>query len=262
MKENRIATHNSSEKILSNTLFLQREYAINHLPYDQELVFYDAVRRGDIVKLEKIMLSLDNEQLGRLSNNPLNNQKYHLIVTIALITRFCIEGGLPPEKAYTLSDLYIRQLDLCKSIEEVRQIHKKVTFDFANRMKKLQQKHVLSKPTVRAIDYINLHLQQKLTLDEICDVIGLSKTYFCKLFKQETGYTINKYILKLKIDTAANMLLYTEHSEISLANYFSFSSLSHFINEFKRQVGVTPKQYRKQNYRLHFYSSNKKQVSD
>lgn len=259
MKQNRITIQDSSEQILSNTLFLQREYAINHLPYDQELIFYDAVRRGDTEKLEKIMLSLDHEQLGKLSDNPLNNQKYHLIVTIALITRFCIEGGLSTEKAYTLSDLYIRQLDLCKSIEEVRQIHRKVTFDFANRMKKLlKQKLLLSKATVQAIDYINLHLQQKISLDEISNAIGLSKTYFCKLFKQETGYTINKYILKLKIDAAANMLIYTDYSEISLANYFSFSSLSHFINEFKHQVGVTPKQYRKQNYRIHFCSTNEK----
>lgn len=256
MKQNQITIQDSSEKILSNTLFLQREYAINHLPYDKELLFYDAVRRGDTAKLEKIMLSLDNEQLGKLSDNPLNNQRYHLIITIALITRFCIEGGLPPEKAYTLSDLYIRQLDLCKSIEEVRQIHRKVTFDFANRMKMLQQKHLLSKATVQAIDYINLHLHQKLSLDEISDAIGLSKTYLCKLFKQETGYTINNYILKLKIDAVSNMLIYTEHSEISLANYFSFSSLSHFINVFKSHIGLTPKEYRKQNYRIHFYSSN------
>ena len=255
MKQQPISINLSSEKMLSHTLFLQREYAISHLPYDQELTFYDTVRRGDIKTLEKIMLSLDDEKLGKLSENPLNNQKYHLIVTIALITRFCIEGGLPAETAYTLSDLYIQRLDVCKSIDELRHIHKQVTFDFAKRMKKIQDKPLLSKSTLQAIDYIYINLQDRLTLDDVASKVKLNKTYFCKLFKQETGFTISKYITKLKIEAAANMLIYTDYSEISLANYFAFSSLSHFINVFKSIMGVTPKEYRKSNYRAHFSPS-------
>ena len=77
MKRYTVKQEHSTEQMLSHTLFLQREYAISHLPYDQELDFYDTVRRGDIKKLEKIMLSLDDELLGKLSDNPLNNQKYH-----------------------------------------------------------------------------------------------------------------------------------------------------------------------------------------
>ena len=247
----------TTESNLSNTLFMQREYSISHLPYDKELVFYDAVKRGDLKKLEKIMLSLDNEKLGKLSNSPLNNQKYHLIITIALITRFCIEGGMPNETAYTLSDLYIRQLDLCKSVNEVQQIHRRVTFDFAKRMKAIQEKPLLSKATIRALDYISLHLQDKITLDDISNEVGLNKTYFCKLFKQEMGHSISQYIMKQKIEASANLLLYTDYSEITLCNYFGFSSLSHFINVFKKCTGLTPKEYRKSNYRNYFNASQK-----
>ena len=98
-----------SEPALSQELFRRREYSIYHLEYDKELAFYDAVKKGDFDLVKRLMLPLRNEKLGKLSENPLRNLKYHLVITVAMITRFCIEGGLPPDPAYTLSDFYIRQ---------------------------------------------------------------------------------------------------------------------------------------------------------
>ena len=107
----------TTEKVLSHKLFLQREYNYSHLSYEKELNFYNAVKSGDTELLKEIMLPLKDAQLGTLSPNPVRNIKYHLIVTIALITRFCMEGGLAPETAYTLSDLYIQQVDSCQTEE-------------------------------------------------------------------------------------------------------------------------------------------------
>ncbi len=97
----------SKEKILSHKLFLQQEDANFHSPFDNEMSFYDAVKNGDFENIKRHMNPLNAEGMGKLSSNPLRNAKYHLIVTIALITRFCIEGGMPSESAYTLSDIYI-----------------------------------------------------------------------------------------------------------------------------------------------------------
>lgn len=124
----------TTEKVLSHKLFLQREYNYSHLSYEKELNFYNAVKSGDTELLKEIMLPLKDAQLGTLSPNPVRNIKYHLIVTIALITRFCMEGGLAPETAYTLSDLYIQQVDSCQTEEEVSILHRKIVFEYANRM--------------------------------------------------------------------------------------------------------------------------------
>ena len=99
------------ESQLAQTLFAQRENDFSHLPYDDELSFYNAVKRGDLELVKKTMLPLSNQRLGRLSDNGLRNMQYHLIITIAFITRFCIEGGVDPELAYTLSDLNIQRID-------------------------------------------------------------------------------------------------------------------------------------------------------
>ena len=80
-----------TNKILSHKLFLNRELNISHLAYNRELSFYDAVKAGDLNKVKELMLPLKNENLGTLSDNMLRNLKYHLTITVTLITRFCME---------------------------------------------------------------------------------------------------------------------------------------------------------------------------
>lgn len=242
----------STEKILSHKLFLQREYSVSHLPYERELNFYNAVKNGDIKTLKEIMLPLKNEQLGTLSENPLRNMKYHLIITVALITRFCIEGGLPAETAYTLSDIYIQQLDLCKKEDEITDLHQKIVFEYANRMKKLKKKNQLSVPVTRTMDYIYDHLQEKIQLEQLARITNLNKSYLCTLFKKETGITIASYINQRRIEAAANMLVYGNFTPQEISSYFAFSSHSHFISCFKKEMGITPTEYKKQHYRRHF----------
>ena len=128
------------EELLAKQLFFQREYSIYHLEYEQEMKFYKAVQKGDVELVQKLMLPLKNEKLGYLSKNSLQNLKYHLVVLISMLTRFSIEGGMNPESAYTLSDIYIQQVDQLSSEEATEAIHKKIIFDSQNVWQKLHKK--------------------------------------------------------------------------------------------------------------------------
>lgn len=242
----------NSNQFLSHKLFLNREHGISHLAYDKELSFYDAVKSGNLVEVKKLMLPLKNESLGCLSKNPLRNLKYHLTITIALITRFCIEGGLLPETAYTLSDIYIQRMDLCNTEASITKLHQEVIYDFTNRMNALKKRPAMSLPIVKTLDYIYEHLHEKILLDNLADHIKINKSYLCKLFKAETGMTVGNYIMKLKIEAAEKMLIYSDYSPVEIGNYFSFSSHSHFIRAFKQETGLTPNKYREKHYRKHF----------
>ena len=233
----------TTNQILYHKLFLNREQGISHLAYDKELSFYSSVKSGNLDAVKKIMLPLKNEFLGCLSQNPVRNLKYHLTITIALITRFCIEGGLPPETAYTLSDIYIQRLDLCNEEAAITKLHQEVVFDFTNRMRELKKNSVMP---------LYEHLHEKILLDTLADHVNINKSYLCKLFKSETGMTVGNYIMKLKLEAAGNMLIYTDYSPVEIGNYFSFSSHSHFIKAFRQATGMTPKEYRERNYRKHF----------
>ena len=107
----------SIEKTLSHTEFLNREYSVSHLSYEREMEFFHSIQSGNLDQVLQLFEPLDSTKLGKLSEDSLCNLKYHLIITVAFITRYCIEGGMEMETAYNLSDIYIRSLDKCVSEE-------------------------------------------------------------------------------------------------------------------------------------------------
>ncbi len=228
------------------------EFHNARLAYERELEFYNAVKQGDLKKLKKLMVPLEDERLGLLSKNPLRNLKYHLITTIALITRFCIEGGLPLNIAYSLSDSYIQQIDLATDKEMISFLHRDLIYDYASKMKDLRSTPGISQAIKRTIDYIVDNIQKRVTLDKISRAVGINRTYLCELFKKETGVSIQRYITKLKIEAAVNMLAYEDFSVLEISDYFSFSSSSHFCSVFKKETGLSPNAYRRANYRQHW----------
>ena len=92
---------------LAQMEFEHRENLISHLPYEQEKRFYRAIQQGDSALVATMFTPLCQEGFGVLSRDPLRNLTYHLIITVAFVTRYCIEGGMDAETAYNLSDLYI-----------------------------------------------------------------------------------------------------------------------------------------------------------
>lgn len=236
-------------------LYMQREEDIIHAPYEKELTFYEKVKRGQVEEVDEWMRGHpigSGEGFGILSENPVNNLRYHVIVSVAMITRFCIEGGMDLETAYGLSDMYIRKADVIKAEEELRRMHLKMCLDFTQRMKKLKKETIYSKHIVQCIDYIHAHINERITTERLAKQCGLHISYLSRLFKKETGVGISEYIRNRKIEAAQNMLKYSEYTFSEIANFFAFSSQSHFVKVFRENVGVTPREYRNQYYRTNW----------
>ena len=177
--------------------FHAREYEIEHPTYDDELAFYDLIKNGNVNELKKRNLrNADEEKRGILSKDKVRNLRYHLIVSLAMITRFCIEGGMPEQDAYTLSDTYINQMDIANEIDGLYTIQRRFVFDFAKKMQQLQRKRDFSMHITLALDYIYNHLLEPITVEEIAAQIGISSTYLSRLFYKETGQTLSAYIRK------------------------------------------------------------------
>ncbi len=239
---------------LNYRLFRQREEAFEHVAYEDEYKLYFAVATGNIPYIEAVARdymspdAVGNEKNGILSSNPLQNMKYHAVIFITLITRLCVEHGMRREDAYTLSDLYINRIDICKNSPDILHLQGEALLDFTSRMAKLEKENVYSLPILRAIDYINNHLQDALTLEGIAKILELNPTYLSHLFKKETGKNLKEYIIHKKIRGAEDMLLHSDMCYSDIAEYFNFSSQSYFISCFRRATGQTPKQYRQSHY--------------
>ncbi|MCR5121768.1 MAG: helix-turn-helix domain-containing protein [Ruminococcus sp.] len=240
----------SINKELSDREFAQREQGRLHSPYERELEFYSAVSAGDIERVKEFYSPLAVEGCGRLSADPLRNLKYHLIITIALMARFCVQAGMSMETAYTISDIYINRLDVSVNERQLNDIHREAFLEYARRMRKVNSGEAYSKHIVKCIDMIYNNIYSGIRVRELADLLGLSPQYLSKLFKSEVGVNISEFIMSRRIRAAENMLKYSEYSPLDIGNFLNFSSHSHFIACFRKATGCTPKQYREHFFRV------------
>lgn len=167
-----------------------------------------------------------------------------------MVTRICRQNGMELEQAFRLSDFYIQKLDDIHTIQEVHALHDAMVIDYTEKMRRYLRKDTNSKHINACKEYIYSHIKERITIEDLADEYGVSASYLSRLFKRETGVSISAYIREQKIEVAKNLLRFSDYSMIEIANRLSFSSQSHFIQQFRDAVGMTPKKYREKHYMI------------
>lgn len=224
---------------------------IEHRAATEELLFYQAVANGNVEAVKKNCEQerfVEQEGVGVLSRNPVTNLKYHFVITTAMITRICKQNGMELEQAFRLSDFYIQKLDDIHTVEGVQSLHDEMVIDYAEKMRRYSRSDTNSKHINACKEYIYSHIKERITIEDLADEFGVSAGYLSRLFKKQTGVSVSAYIREQKIDIAKNLLRFSDYSMIDIANRLSFSSQSHFIQQFRESVGMTPKKYRDEYY--------------
>ncbi len=89
-----------------------------------------------------------------------------------------------------------------------------------------------------------------ITTCTAADMCNMSRGHFSRTFKSITNMSFMQYVKSVKISEAERLLKCTEKTITDIAQILSYGSTSHFIEDFKREKGITPKQYRKNSYSL------------
>lgn len=111
------------------------------------------------------------------------------------------------------------------------------------------KKFVMHKDDIQnVINYIKENYSHQISLDDLIDIVHLSKYYFLKLFKQHTGLSPYEYLIYFRINKAKILLRSTDSSVGSVAEQVGFLDESNFIKQFKNITGHKPLVYRKQNW--------------
>ena len=223
--------------------YINRENDFQHHGYAEEMKQYQLMQSGDPAAVDESQRMMRRTLSVGLSTDPVRNVKYLFIANITLQTRFAIEGGLDGEAAYNTSDMYIRKMDLCQSVDEVMELHREMVSYFTEKMANLKKEKVFSRPVIQCINYIEAHLHMSIRIADLADHVSLNPTYLATVFRKETGTTIADFIIHRRIDTACNMLRYSEYSASQISEILAFSSQSYFIRCFRQIKGMTPYEY-------------------
>jgi AraC family transcriptional regulator len=98
----------------------------------------------------------------------------------------------------------------------------------------------------QAIDFVEDHLHDDVTVGDIARAVSLSVYYFCRSFNQATHHTPYDYLMRRRIAEAARDLLQTDRKIIEITFDYHFNSPETFARAFKRVFGMQPTHWRKQ----------------
>ena len=97
----------------------------------------------------------------------------------------------------------------------------------------------------RAMDYVDAHIGEPLSLSHIAAHLSLTREYTAALFKKELGTTVSAFVNKKKMLLASNLLQTGESDLTKLASYLGYENYGYFCRIFKSHFGISPLQYRK-----------------
>ncbi|MCH5437706.1 AraC family transcriptional regulator [Bacillus paranthracis] len=97
-------------------------------------------------------------------------------------------------------------------------------------------------------DYIESNIDSSLSIEELADVAGFSKYHFHRIFKGIVDEPLSRYVNRLKLERATNLLTYRSDMTVTdIAYHFGFTDSAVFSRTFKNYYGVSPSQYRNDN---------------
>ena len=100
---------------------------------------------------------------------------------------------------------------------------------------------------LRIQKYVLQHISEEITLSDLSKITNKNPSYLSRRFKKETHMTLKNYVNMLRINEAKALLEESEISILDIALKVGIPDQSHFAQVFKKNVGMTPRMYRKLN---------------
>ncbi len=101
----------------------------------------------------------------------------------------------------------------------------------------------ISKPVQRAIEYINMHYAENISLMSVASHLGLNMSYVSNLFKAQVGESFTEYLTKVRIKKAKQLILQRKYKIYEIAEMVGCPNEAYFSTLFKKVTGVNPKDY-------------------
>ena len=216
-------------------------------PYDLECQLIAKVRIGDRTGAKEIL----NTLLGRIMfHNPgnINLLKARLVELLSVLSRAAAQSGVDINTLLNKNMEYIHKVLAVETQEDICVWISYALDDFIESVYVSQDARKITqlKP---AIEYMQNHYDEPLTLADLAKTVHLSVSRFSHLFTEQMGASIVDYLSSVRINHAKRLLLTTDHNCTRICYDVGYNNQSYFTRVFKQLTGLTPRQFRNQNKR-------------
>lgn len=227
---------------------LQRDLFYTSLPYDKEVLFLFYFLNYNIESALKIII--DNQIIEKEQCISYDIKVKNMIILISALSRKAISNSAPSAEIISYAHESINKILSLNLTEELYPIELEIIESLFNiYIKRVQSKNLL---IYKIINYININLDSKISVDKIATVLGLSVSYISHAFKKEKNISIKSFIIEQKIERAKQLLSATDLTIEEISSKLKFSNYNYFCKVFKKETGVSPKYYRS----LHILKQN------
>ena len=234
----------------SQASFLQMMYDLTTdtpsrlYPIENERQFQEYIRTGNKAAAQELLNTLLAHIYARAGTD-IPQIKSRIQELLVLMSRAAIDGGADVDEILSLCQHYASEVDSLTGIEALNRwigaiLHKFISFAFD--FNTVKHQNVIFKTNA----YIKEHLSEKISLDQAAEQVYLSKSYFCRIIKEELGCTFTEYVNRIRVDRSKALLRSTGMSIAEIACAVGFDDQSYYTRIFKKQVGLSPGKFREQ----------------
>ncbi|GAE92206.1 two-component response regulator [Gracilibacillus boraciitolerans JCM 21714] len=214
--------------------------ALNRIDNEKVHVLITDIRMPEVSGLELL------KQLKEKAQDP-------VVIVISAYSEFeyaheALELGvvnylLKPIAKEKLMDAIEKAVDIEKQREKTGMFNKILD----DKLIEMQELTKYNRAVQQAIEYIDMHFEQELTLKEVANQVHLNPSYLSALFKEELQITFSEYVTRKRIQEAKKLLLSTDLTVSEIAEKSGYQTSKYFIKLFKQFENTTPNGFRKQN---------------
>lgn len=217
-------------------------------PLEKERELLAMISQGDKQGSQRLL----NEILGSVffsSGRNLEVIKSRVLELVVLLSRAAVEGGAEVEQIFGLNLKYLRQIHTFRSVDDLAAWLSRIMLRFTDFVFDLREvKH--ADAIYRAVQYVQNHFAEKITLEAVANEVYLSPAYFSKVFKEEMEISFNSYLNRYRIDKSREILRNTSIALVDVSAMVGYEDQSYFSKVFKKITGVTPGRYRESRGRI------------
>ncbi|WP_453990513.1 response regulator [Bacillus nitroreducens] len=188
-------------------------------------------------------------------------EKDRIPIVLGMWDELCKKSGMRPEqlaqlqreslvnlKKRLVKRSFQAQVDLPKDLEilEIEEMLKLFKTEIMSIVEQLENMRgaKYKNPFEEAKAYIDAHLAEEISLDDIAQRVGMSPTYFSYLFKKESNETFVQYRIRKRMEKAKELMEIPHYRIIDICQDVGYTDYPHFTKTFKKYFGYSPSEYR------------------
>ncbi len=234
-------TEVEAEDIMVRMKTMEARYA-----HENELL--QTVARGLTSRAELMLSRFSPKLLDRRSPDPLRNTKIYCTICNTLLRKAAEKGGVHPMHLDSASSDFARKIEVIGTVDEGAELMLEMVRGYCRLVRDRSTSHY--SPFIRrCVIYIDANIAADLSLSTLSATQNVNASYLSTQFRREVGKTVTEYVTERRMELAARLLLSSSLQIQTIAQHCGMSDVNYFSKLFKKQYGVTPRQYRTENRR-------------